>query len=228
MDVSTTTARRMSRLTWAVAAVATVAGQVHALSRINDHPEDLESGLTRMWAVPAMDGLRPLLDWGDPTFVYWTYGKIWLPIFLTMTLAAWVVYRRRRPLGAERLAWRILLAAYGAATVAVAGDYYTPWTEVFFVVGLVPMLVIGGVGVWLGVLMIRRGFRPRVTPWVLILFVPGFLAITQVTSMGNVILPSLWAWAYALHVSVREGVQEGVVSAPVGPGAEAATYGSVG
>ena len=122
-------------------------------------------------------------------FVYWTYGKIWLPIFLTMTVAAWVVYRRRRPMGAERLAWRILLAAYAVATISVAGDYYTPWTDVFFVIGLVPMLVIGLVGVWLGILMLRHGFRPRVTPWALILFIPGFFAITEVTSMGSVILP---------------------------------------
>ena len=214
MDISTTTARRMSALTWGMAVFATVAGQLHALSRINSHPEDLEGGLTRVWAVPAMDAVRPLLDWGDPTFVYLTYGKIWLPIFLTMLVAAWIVYRRRRPLGAERLAWRILLAAYAAATISVAGDYYTAWIDVFFVIGILAMLVIGLVGVWLGVLMLRRGFRPRVTPWALILFIPGFFAITMVTSMGSVILPSLWAWAYALHVSVRSGTVEEPSAAP--------------
>ena len=214
MDISTTTARRMSALTWGMAVFATVAGQLHALSRINSHPEDLEEGLTRVWAVPAMDAVRPLLDWGDPMFVYLTYGKIWLPIFLTMLVAAWIVYRRRRPLGAERLAWRILLAAYAAATISVAGDYYTPWIDVFFVIGILAMLVIGLVGVWLGVLMLRRGFRPRVTPWALILFIPGFFAITTVTSMGSVILPSLWAWAYALHVSVRTGTVEVPAAAP--------------
>ena len=214
MDVSTTTARRLSRFTWGMAVFATVAGQLHALSRINSHPGDLEEGLTRAWAVPAMDAVRPLLDWGDPEFVYWTYGKIWLPIFLTLFAAAWVVYRRRGPVGAERWAWRILLAAYAAATVGVTGDYFTPWTDAFFVVGLVPMLVIGFGGPWLGVLLLRHGFRPRVTPWVLILFIPGFLAITSITSMGSVVLPTLWAWAYALHVSVRAGAVEGVAPAP--------------
>ncbi|MBK6886461.1 MAG: hypothetical protein IPH03_08285 [Tetrasphaera sp.] len=203
MEISTTNARRLSVFAWGMALFATVAGQLHALSRINSHPGDLEEGVTSVWAVPAMNAVRPLLDWGDPYFVYWTYGKIWLPVFLTLTVAAWVVYRRRGPLGAERLAWRILLAAYAVATVSVAGDYYTPWTEVFFAIGLVPMLVIGLVGVWLGILMLRHGFRPRVTPWALILFLPGLFAITTVTSMGSVILPSLWAWAYALHVSVR-------------------------
>jgi hypothetical protein len=214
MDISTTTARRLSVFTWGMAVFATIAGQLHALSRINSHPDDLEEGWTSVWAVSAMDAVRPLLDWSDPYFVYWTYGKIWLPIFLTMTVAAWVVYRRRRPLGAERLAWRILLVAYAVATVSVAGDYYTPWTEVFFAIGLVPMLAIGLVGPWLGVLMLRHGFRPRVTPWALILFIPGFMLITSVTSMGSVILPSLWAWAYALHVSVRRGTGEDPEAAP--------------
>jgi hypothetical protein len=214
MEISTTTARRISAFTWGMAVFATVAGQLHALSRINSHPEDLDGGLTGVWAVPAMDAVRPLLDWGDPVFVYWTYGKIWLPIFLTMTVAAWLVYRRRGPLGAERLAWRILLGAYAVATLSVAGDYYTVWTEVFFVVGLVPMLVMGVVGVWLGVLMLRHGFRPRVTPWALILFIPCFFAITAVTSMGSVVLPSLWAWAYALHVSVRTDRVEEPATAP--------------
>lgn len=208
MKISTTNARRLSVFTWGMAVFATIAGQLHALARINSHPGDLEEGFADVWAVPAMDALRPLLDWGDPYFVYWTYGKIWLPIFLTMTVASWVVYRRRRPVGAERLAWRIQLAAYAVATISVAGDYYTPWTEVFFAIGLVPMLVIGLVGVWLGILMLRHGFRPRLTPWALILFIPGFVVITTVTSMGSVILPSLWAWAYALHVSARSGSVE--------------------
>jgi len=206
MDISTTTARRLSVFTWGMAVFATVAGQLHALSRINSHPGDLEEGVPGVWTtLLESDAVRPLLDWSDPYFVYWTYGKIWLPIFLTLTVAAWVVYRRRRPLGAERLAWRIQLVAYAVATISVTGDYYTPWTELFFAIGLVPMLVIGLVGVWLGILMLRHGFRPRVTPWALILFIPGFFAITEVTSMGSVILPTLWAWAYALHVSVRRG-----------------------
>ncbi len=76
------------------------------------------------------------------------------------------------------------------------------------------MLTMGLVGVWLGILMLRHGFRPRVTPWALILFIPGFFAITEVTSMGSVILPTLWAWAYALHVSVRRGTGEEPEAAP--------------
>ena len=93
------------------------AGQLHALSRFNDHPDDLEYPLTGAWAVPAMDAVRPLLDWADPTYVYWTYGKIWLPICLAFTAAAYLVYRRRRPQGAERAAWRVQLAAYAVGAI---------------------------------------------------------------------------------------------------------------
>ena len=145
-EISPAAARRISIAAWLMAAFGTVAGQLHALARFHDHPHDLEYPLTRAWAVPAMDAVRPLLDWSDPTYVYWTYGKIWLPIFLTMTVAAWVVYRRRRPTDAERVAWRIQLGAYAVATISVAGDYYTVWTDVFFVIGMVPILVIGLVG----------------------------------------------------------------------------------
>ena len=109
--------------------------------------------------------------------------------------------------------------AAGDASVSLTLQHWVDdglMTVFFFVIGLVPMLVMGLVGVWLGILLLRHGFRPRVTPWALILFIPGFFAITEVTSMGSVILPSLWAWAYALHVSVRTGAVEERVHAPKG------------
>ena len=118
-DISPATARRITITAWAMAAFGTVAGELHALSRFNSHPDDLtEGGFGSVWAVPALDAFRPLLEWGDPYFVYWTYGKIWLPIFLTRLVSAWIVFRRRRPLGAERLAWRILLTAFAVVLLA--------------------------------------------------------------------------------------------------------------
>ena len=199
-DISPAMARRISIAAWAMAAFGTVAGQLHALARFNSHPDDLtEGGLGNVWAVPALDAFGPLLNWGDPYFVYWTYGKIWLPICLAFTAAAWLVHRRRQPRGAERWAWRVQLAAYALLTVSVTGDYYTHWTEEFFVVGLVALPVIAFGGVWFGILLLRRGFRPRVTAWLLIAFLPFFFAITEVTSMGNALLPLMWGWAIAAH-----------------------------
>lgn len=187
-----------------MAAFGTVAGELHALARFNSHPEDLtEGGFGDVWAVPALDALSPLVNWGDPYFVYWTYGKIWLPICLAFAAAAWLVYRRRQPQGAERWAWRVQLAAYALLTISVAGDYYTPWTDEFFIVGLVALPVIAFGGIWLGILLLRHGFRPRLTAWLLIAFLPFFFLITEVTSMGNALLPLMWAWALAAHHTTR-------------------------
>lgn len=202
-EVSATAARRISIIAWAMAAFGTVAGELHALARIASHPGDLELPLTRAWAVPAMDALHPLLSWSDPELVYWTYGKIWLPICLAFAAAAYLVFLRRRPNGVERGAWRVQLAGYALLAVSVTGDYYTPWTEQFFLLGLLAFALIAFGGPVLGIVLLRRRFRPRTTAWLLIGFLPFFIGITEVTSMGNALLPLMWGWALAAHQVVR-------------------------
>jgi hypothetical protein len=213
-NITSTMARRISLAAWTMAAFGTVAGELHALARINSHPDDLAYPLTRAWAVPAMDAVRPLLDWSDPYFVYWTYGKIWLPVCLAFAAAAYLVYRRRQPEGAEKWAWRVQLAAYAILTLSVAGDYYTPWTDQFFGAGLVALALIALGGAVLGILLVRSGFRPRTSAWLLIVFLPFFFAITEVTSMGNALLPLMWGWALAAQQIVVEERQPRPVSAP--------------
>lgn len=216
-DITPATARRITITAWVMAAFGTVAGELHALSRFNSHPGDIaDGGLGPKWAVPAIDALRPLFDWGDPKFVYWTYGKIWLPVCLAFLAAAWLVYRRRQPQGAERWAWRVQLAAYALLTISVTGDYYTLWTDQFFIVGLVALPVIGFGGIWFGILLLRGGFRPRVTAWLLIAFLPLFVAITEVTSMGNTLLPLMWGWAIAAHHAVRHAPESVAAGTPDG------------
>ena len=105
-----------------------------------------EAPLARAWGEPATRALKPLLDWSDPWTVYVTYGKVWLPLCLAFTTAAYLAYRRRTPRGAERRLWQIMLAAYAVMTLSVFGDYFTPWMDVVFVVGVVAMLVMGVVG----------------------------------------------------------------------------------
>jgi hypothetical protein len=56
--------------------------------------------------------------------------------------------------------------------------------------------------------MLRRRFRPRTTAWLLIGFLPFFMAITEITSMGNALLPLMWGWAFAAHVVARAGSTE--------------------
>ena len=186
-----------------MAAVGTVVGQVHALARAQAHPVTSRS---HHWpgrgASRPPSALRPLLDWSDPWTVYVTYGKIWLPVCLAFTAAAYLVYRRRSPEGAERRLWQVALAAYAVMTLSVFGDYFTPWMDQMFIVGIVAMLVIGFGGIALGIVMLRNGFRPRVTPILLMVFIPFMFAITSVTSLGSALLPLMWGWAIAAQTVV--------------------------
>ena len=89
-------------------------------------------------------------------------------------------------------------------TVSVIGDYFTPqWMDVMFVVGVFAMLVMGVAGIALGIVLLRNGFRPRVTAILLIAFFPLLFLITEVTSLGSALLPLMWGWAIAAHAVVR-------------------------
>jgi hypothetical protein len=159
MEITSSVARRISQFAWMMAAAGTVIGQVHALARAQAHPDDFEeSPLARAWGVPATRALRPLLDWSDPYTVYVTYGKIWLPVCIAFTAAAYLVYRRRHPKGAERRLWQGTLAGYAVMTLSVFGDYFTPWMDQMFLLGIGAMLVIGFGGIALGIVMLRKGF----------------------------------------------------------------------
>ncbi|MFK5633058.1 MULTISPECIES: hypothetical protein [unclassified Ornithinimicrobium] len=198
---STTTARWISIAAWTMAVVATVGGQLHAVARGLSHPGDWEEGsLTRAWARPTSEALRPLFDWSDPWTVYLTYGKLWTPVCIAFTLAAVLVFQSRRPHGLEKALWRVTLVGYAAMTVSVIGDYFTPqWMDVLFLVGVVAMFVIGLSGIALGVVLLRSGFRPRTTAVLVLAFLPGVFLITQVTSLGSALLPLAWGWALAAH-----------------------------
>ncbi len=109
--------RRIGRFAWVMAWFGLVMGQFHAMARHQtaDGRSDLDSDLVRAWSDPARDLFAPLLDWGSPDTVYLTYGKLWLPVFVAFTLCAFVVRRRRSPVGVEKWAWRVALAGYVAA-----------------------------------------------------------------------------------------------------------------
>lgn len=203
MEITSAHARLISRFAWIMAAVGTVVGQVHALARAQSHSHDFEGApLAAAWGQPATRVLRPLLDWSDPWTVYVTYGKIWTPVCAAFTAAAFLVYQRRRPQGAERRLWQVALAAYAVMTVSVFGDYFTPWMDQMFVLGLGAFLVIGVGGIPFGIVLLRHRFRPRITPILLIIFIPFMFAITSVTSLGSALLPLMWGWAAAAQVVV--------------------------
>ena len=198
---SPTTERWIVRATWALAWFGLVAGQLHALSR-HATPEgsrDLDQSLfTRLWSVPASDALSPLLDWSDPYTVYVTYGKLWVPVYAAFALCAYVVFTHRNAHGLELWGWRLCLTGYTLMTISIVGDYFTPWMDQSFMILGIPSALLTLVGSpLLGIALLRSGFRPRITAWVLILWLPLTLAITQVTSLGSADLPTAFAWAYA-------------------------------
>ena len=128
-------------------------------------------------------------------------------MFLAFTLCAFVVYRRRQPGGFEKWAWRATLAAYSIATLGVFLDYWTQWTgnyngdgiEGWFftvgwmvtVLGFLLMLICSTV---LGITLLVKRFRPTLPAVLLALMIPLAFGILQVTSMGSVALPVMFAF----------------------------------
>ena len=195
--------RGIGRLAWAMAWVGLVAGQFHAMARHQtvDGKEDLQLWATRVWSDPGRKLFAPLLDWASPDVVYVTWGKIWLPVFVAMTLCAFVVHRRRRPIGFEKWAWRIALSGYVAACVSVAGEFWTSYGtyHAAIVDGVFPLTILAMLttvigSTMLGISLLRRGFRPRVAAVLLSLTVPGLVLISMVTSQGSVVLPIAFAF----------------------------------
>jgi hypothetical protein len=201
--------RRVGRFAWVMAWVGLVVGQLHALARFEtvDGREDLEVPLTKLWAEPAADVLRPLLDWADPDIVYVTYGKIWFPVFLAFTLCAVVVYWRREPVRFEKWAWRFAITGYVIACAGVFLDYWTQWTgdyngdgieATLFTIAFavtVPGLLLTLLGsTVLGITLLAKRFRPASAALLLALIIPLGLGILQVTSMGSVALPVMFAF----------------------------------
>lgn len=192
--------RRVGVAAWLAAGIATILGPVHALARFETEvgSEDLENPLTRAWAEPAAEALRPLLAWSDPDTVYLTYGKIWLPVLIAAIGCAFVVRRRREPRGVERWGWAIALVGYVVLTTGILVTYWTPWLEPGFMFLVVPGLLVSLIGsTVLGVTLIRRGHRPRTTGWLLALWLPLAIALSAVIALGAATLPMLWAWGAA-------------------------------
>jgi hypothetical protein len=227
MDMLDKHSTAVGRFAWAMAWFGLVAGQLHALARhaTEDGKEDLESGLVRAWSEPASDLLSPLLGWGDPDLVYVTYGKLWLPVFAAFFLCALVTYRRRAPHGFERGVWRVMLACYGAAVVSLVGEYWTQWTgepnallDLVFLLSIPVVLGILIGSTVLGICLLRNGFRPRAAAWLLTATLPAAFVISEVTSMGSIVLPIAFAFGIIGRRMAREDqrVETPTAASPVG------------
>ena len=201
--------RTIGRAAWAMAWVGLVVGQLHALARARtaDGAEDWEYPLFAAWGRPATDLLSPLLTWADPDVVYVMYGKIWTPVLLVATLCAMVVRDRRRPGRVEAWVWRVAIALYLALCVGGFLDYWMQWTGDYNGDGIEAKLFT--VGTWvmfgslpfallastaLGLTLLLKRFRPVLPCLLLLLAIPLGFAVTEVTSLGSVLLPTVFAF----------------------------------
>jgi len=152
------------------------------------------------WAEPAAERLRALLDWADSNTVYITYGKGWFLLFLAATACAFLVRRSRNPRALERIEWAVALTGLVIATASLVGDYFTPWIDESFLYVGIPGPLISLLGsLLLGIALLRRGFRPRTTGWLLVLWFPLFMVLSSVVAMGAAAPPMLFAWGLAGH-----------------------------
>ncbi len=198
---------RITRWAWLTSLATLVIGQLHALARhrTEEGKSDLDLAATAWWAEPAGRALDPLLDWAGPDTVYLTYGKWWTVALGVMVAAAVVVMRRRQPYGAEKWGWRLFVGGYGLLTIGVSAFYWGQWTSynVLEDIGLwaqLPAALVGSIGsTVLGVVLLRRGARPRLAAILLLLNIPFFLTISEVTSLGNTDIPIMFAIAMLAH-----------------------------
>jgi hypothetical protein len=194
-------AEAIGRAAFVGACFATVLAPIHALARYAtaEGKSDLNLPGVRAWAEPARNALEPLLDWASPHTVYVTYGKLFLPVFLAATLGALLVRGARgTTTGAEKWGWRLASFGYVLATASTFGDYWTPFLDQSFLLLGIPGLLLSMIGsTVLGFGLLRRGFRPRVTALLLVLWIPLFVVLSGLIAMGAAALPFLWAWGIA-------------------------------
>jgi hypothetical protein len=191
------------------AAVAAVVAPLLALSYLatSGGVDQLQNPTVSAWAVPGRDLAGGLLTWASPDRVYGTYWLLFYPLFAATFLCARAVHARRPPDAGplERWGWRLALVGYalgpimGLAAIAVIiiGSADNIVIDVAFVALMVPGLLIDAIGsTVLGIALLRKSYRPRITAWLLALAFPSVLVISSL--LGNFslgLLPVLVGWA---------------------------------
>jgi hypothetical protein len=197
--------------------------------------EQLQSPTVSAWAVPGRDLAGGLLTWASPNRVYGTYWLAFWLLFTAAFLCARVVHARRPsdagPL--ERWGWRLAQVGYvlhpigGLAAIAVLidGSAENIVIDAAFVAVMIPGLLIDAIGsTMLGIALLRKGYRPRITAWLLALAFPSIFGISFVGgnfSLG--LVPVLAAWATTgwrlwrtdptvpgQHLLIDDGVRAGI------------------
>ncbi len=147
-----------------------------------------------------MDVARPILDWASPDTVYETYGKFY--VFAVRSRARVRAGRAkpapRRQGWAERWGWRIALVGYALTAVSLFFTYWVANLDIVFLAVTIPSLLLSSVGnVLLGIGLIRGGFRPRLTGWVLAFELPLSIGLVAISTQALGMWPMMLAWGAA-------------------------------
>ena len=196
----TDTYRRRAGLAAVVLALTSIIlAPLNALARMrtDDGLSDYHNPLAAWWAHPALDLTRPILDWASPDTVYETYGKFYV-FAVVAVIACALGVRSQRPERrgwAERWGWRIALVGYALTAVSLFFTYWVANLDVVFLAVPIPSLLLSSVGnVLLGVGLIRGGFRPRLTGWVLALEFPLSIGLVAISTQALGMWPTMLAW----------------------------------
>ncbi len=212
-------ASRFAGLYAALAAVAAVLlAPLLAMSYFatSEGAEELETGTVSAWAEPARDVAGGLLTWASPERVYSTYVQAFALLFAGVFLCALAVRARRKPVRrAERWGWRIALTGYGLATAGLVGAFFTlipgdpanAALNVVFLALLLPGMFVSVIGsTVLGIALVRDGYRPRLTAWLLALAFPSMVVVPVLLGHNSLgMLPLMVAWGATGVWLWREG-----------------------
>jgi hypothetical protein len=181
----------------------------------DDGAGELQTSTVSAWADPARDIAGGLLTWASPERVYATYIQVFAVLFGGLLLCATVVHGQARPGGGlERWGWRLALTGYRVLAVAllVAFVVLIPESDggglnVVYLALLVPGMLLSVVGsTVLGIALVRAGYRPRATAWLLALALPLMLTGSDLLGHNSLgLVPLFVAWAVTGHKLWREG-----------------------
>lgn len=191
-----------------------------AYSRTAEGAEEFESAtLLPGWTERGIDLAGPLLTFASVDRVYSVYTQLFallVPAVLLCALAA----RSRRPASPSRLerwGWRVALFGYGLFAlglllVAVAMFFVSGMhaaIDVPFMTMMFPGLLLSLLGsTALGIGLLRGGYEPRLTSWLLVLALPlwlfGSFGLGH-NSLG--LVPLLAAWGVTGNRLWRAGAR---------------------
>ena len=173
---------------------------------IDDGAEELDSATVSAWADPGRDIAGSLLTFASANRVYATYIQIFSLLMPSLFLCAWVMRSRRgrETGGLERWGWRIALVGYallglGGVTVSVLLLRASPngsALDIPFLGLIIPGILLSTIGsTLLGIAFLRSGYRPRLTPWLLVFAFPLWILGGTVLGHNSVgLTPMIVAW----------------------------------